>query len=148
MSGVFIIGNNNVVDDGVTGVVLINTHDYHVTSEDVGKSIFNNGALVINENGQTNLTVNPTTQVIDISNSTVDFPNATVYFIDCTPGDVDMTIGHERSYYVFIRTNPAGNDINLVAGSGVINSVASIQLVNQNDMAVVYSDGNNFFAQV
>lgn len=139
----YIVGNNNVVPSDVTGLVALNCNDQTFTSDDSGKTIFNDKKVIIGDDGASvQLSYDTITGA-----TTIEAGNKGMYFVDATSNDIDITLQHDANYPVwFIRKDSTANNVYLIAGSGDINGTAQIALVGQYGQYTVVEDGTDFYA--
>ena len=141
---VFIHGRGNKVPGNINDLALINCIDYEPTEADEGRTIVNSGALIIDENGTSNLTPG-LTQKIQTASFIAGATGYTVYFVSTGGGNIGVTLQHTTIPYVFIRTTGGVNTLTLTPESGLINGAASVTIDNQYDVFQVWSDGTDFY---
>lgn len=145
-SGIFIIGNNNTVQEDVTGVVLINASGETITSEHNGQTRINNGSLIIDEMGYSMGLYAPYQETLTSPTVLVQYNRpGSVFFIDATSNNIDITIEHTLAMRVFIRIDNSANVVTLIPDSGLINGATSYGLNVQYEKIMVISDQTDLY---
>lgn len=141
----FVIGDDNIVRNDATGVVLINCNGYEATSDDNDKTIFANGSCVIDENGVVTATISVTSKTQTASfMAGQDAYN--VYEIDASSGNITVTLEVGHSVIWFVRADATANTVDLVpSGGNTINGAVSYPLNVQYEKVHVLRIGNNFY---
>lgn len=127
-SGIFIHGNNNKVAADAENVALINTSDYEVTSDDSGKTIFNGGAFIVDENGLSNAIYAPYSDTLSGSGSIPRYKQQASFFVDASGGNITLTLDPTETVRFFTRIDSSGNTVTLTPSSGLISGAASYNL--------------------
>ena len=142
---VYIIGDNNVIDENVTGVVLINCVGETISVTDNDTTILNNGALVVDADGVTELVPAPKKLGVSGGSTITVGTGEAEYYCDATAGNISITINHTSIPKLFVRIDGSVNTVTLTPASGLINGAASYGLNVQYEKITVLSYNSNLY---
>lgn len=147
MSGrnVFISGSGNKVE-GAENFAAINCQDQEYTSEHSGKTIMNNGAMVVNEE-EVSLSV-PIIQTDSTETKSTSFlveKSIKDYFVDCTSGNIDIELPNDGVEHTFTKIDGSANNVKFSPQTGNINGAADYSFNSQYERRSPLFDGTNWY---
>lgn len=142
---VYIIGDDNVVNGDVSGVVLINCNDMTIDNTYTDGTIFNSGAATIHSDGIFELVPAPKLLGVSGGSTLTAGTGEAIYFCDATAGNISITINHTTIPKTFVRLDNTVNTVTLTPASGLINGLGSYGLNTQYEKITVLSYNSNLY---